>query len=168
MLRITPTANRNSYRVARLVEALPRVACFARNPGLGKRNSVRVAWDAFSPRWVKYIVAREPVSPSSRVWSRQQALFKPSRGKGFSPNCLKHNKKELSPLGESWRGAFSVLSPLGELERGSREASRHPTPFIYIRARGLGGHSDDRLNFCWHEWRWLLTEFCGLRRLLFW
>ena len=42
-LSITPTANRNSYRVARLVGALPRVACFARNPGLGNRNSVRVA-----------------------------------------------------------------------------------------------------------------------------
>ena len=42
-LRVTPTANRNSYRVAILVVQLPRVACFARNPGLGKRNSVRVA-----------------------------------------------------------------------------------------------------------------------------
>ena len=42
-LRITPTANRNSYRVARLVGGIPRVACFARNPGLGKRNSYRVA-----------------------------------------------------------------------------------------------------------------------------
>ena len=41
--RVTPTANRNSYRVAILVVELPRVACFARNPGLGKRNSVRVA-----------------------------------------------------------------------------------------------------------------------------
>ena len=43
LLRVTPTANRNSYRVARLVGCLPRVADFARNPGLGKRNSFRVA-----------------------------------------------------------------------------------------------------------------------------
>ena len=43
LLRVTPTANRNSYRVARLVVQLPRVAVFARNPGLGKRNSYRVA-----------------------------------------------------------------------------------------------------------------------------
>ena len=43
LLRITPTANRNSYRVALLVGQLPRVAVFARNPGLGKRNSYRVA-----------------------------------------------------------------------------------------------------------------------------
>ena len=43
LLRVTPTANRNSYRVAILVGRLPRVACFARNPGLGNRNSVRVA-----------------------------------------------------------------------------------------------------------------------------
>ena len=43
LLRVTPTANRNSCRVARLVGCLPRVARFARNPGLGNRNSVRVA-----------------------------------------------------------------------------------------------------------------------------
>ena len=43
LLRVTPTANRNSYRVAILVGRIPRVACFARNPGLGKRNSYRVA-----------------------------------------------------------------------------------------------------------------------------
>ena len=38
--QVTPTAKRNSYRVARLVGQLPRVACFARNPGLGNRNSI--------------------------------------------------------------------------------------------------------------------------------
>ncbi len=43
LLQVTPTAKRNSYRVAILVGAVPRVACFARNPGLGNRNSVRVA-----------------------------------------------------------------------------------------------------------------------------
>ena len=43
LLQVTPTAKRNSYRVAILVGRLPRVASFARNPGLGKRNSVRVA-----------------------------------------------------------------------------------------------------------------------------
>ena len=43
LLRVTPAANRNSYRVAMLVGQLPRVAAFARNPGLGKRNSYRVA-----------------------------------------------------------------------------------------------------------------------------
>ena len=42
-LQVTPTAKRNSYRVAILVGRLPRVASFARNPGLGKRNSFRVA-----------------------------------------------------------------------------------------------------------------------------
>ena len=45
-LQVTPMAKRNSYRVAILVGRLPRVACFARNPGLGKRNSFRVAWGA--------------------------------------------------------------------------------------------------------------------------
>ena len=42
-LQVTPTAKRNSYRVAILVGRLPRVADFARNPGLGKCNSVGVA-----------------------------------------------------------------------------------------------------------------------------
>ena len=42
-IEVTPTANRNTYSVARLVGLLPRVADFARNPGLGKRNSYRVA-----------------------------------------------------------------------------------------------------------------------------
>ena len=45
--RVTPTANRNTYSVARLVGLLPRVADFARNPGLGKRNSYRVARGAY-------------------------------------------------------------------------------------------------------------------------
>ena len=40
---ITPSANRNSFRVAIKVVLLPRVADYARNPGLGKRNSYRVA-----------------------------------------------------------------------------------------------------------------------------
>ena len=43
LLQVTPTAKRNSVRVAILVGRLPRVACFARNPRLGKRNSYRVA-----------------------------------------------------------------------------------------------------------------------------
>mgnify|MGYP004534044301 CR=1 FL=1 len=34
-LSITPTANRNSYRVARLVGALPRVACLPATLGWG-------------------------------------------------------------------------------------------------------------------------------------
>gem|GEM_PF-1601718 len=42
-LQVTPTAKRNSYRVAILVGRLPRVADFVRNPGLWKRNSYRVA-----------------------------------------------------------------------------------------------------------------------------
>ena len=34
LLQVTPTAKRNSYRVAILVGALPRVAGYARNRGL--------------------------------------------------------------------------------------------------------------------------------------
>ena len=58
-LQVTPTANRNSYRVAILVGRLPRVASFARNPGLGKRNSFRVAaaCEGFIRRANLYLVA---------------------------------------------------------------------------------------------------------------
>ena len=51
---LTPTAKRNSDRVATFVGRLPRVASFARNPGLGKRNSYRVARGAHRPRWDKH------------------------------------------------------------------------------------------------------------------
>ena len=43
LLRVTPSAKRNSYRVAIKTANLPRVAVFARYPGLCKRNSYRVA-----------------------------------------------------------------------------------------------------------------------------
>ena len=49
LLQVTPTAKRNSYRVAILVSALPRVAGCARNPGLCNRNSVGVAGGAYHP-----------------------------------------------------------------------------------------------------------------------
>ena len=49
LLQVTPTAKRNSYRVAILVGALPRVAGCARNPGLCNRNSYRVAGGAYQP-----------------------------------------------------------------------------------------------------------------------
>ena len=42
-LRITPTANRNSYRVARLVGLHTQGSVLRPNPGLGNRNSYRVA-----------------------------------------------------------------------------------------------------------------------------
>ena len=53
LLQVTPTAKRNSYRVAILVRALPRVAGCARYPGLCNRNSVRVARGAYQPNALK-------------------------------------------------------------------------------------------------------------------
>ena len=99
-LRVTPTAKRNTYSVAWLVGWIPRVACFARNPGLGNRNTYSVA-----------------VGGSSRSkWGPFPAIFKgiefqlrphPSlpQGEGALPKCLKHSKMELPPLGEGWDGA---------------------------------------------------------------
>ena len=40
---VTPAANRNTYSVAIMVVLAPRVAVFARNPGLGNRNTYSVA-----------------------------------------------------------------------------------------------------------------------------
>ena len=42
-MRVTPAANRNTYSVAIMVVLAPRVAVFARNPGLGNRNTYSVA-----------------------------------------------------------------------------------------------------------------------------
>ena len=58
LLQVTPTAKRNSYRVAILVGALPRVAGCARNPGLCNRNSVRVAGGAYQPQWTNHTLPR--------------------------------------------------------------------------------------------------------------
>ena len=62
-LSITPTAKRNSYRVAILVGALPRVAGCARNPGLCNRNSVRVAGGAYQPQWTNHTCPRGAYQP---------------------------------------------------------------------------------------------------------
>ena len=132
---MTPTANRNSYRVARLVEVLTQGSVLCPQPWAGKSQLLQ------------------------------------------SCCCLKRPLPMPSPRGGSsfllcLRWLCGALSPWGELERGFGGASERLRVIlhliIYIRARDCGGHCDDRLNFCWHEWRWLLTEICGLRRLLFW
>ena len=68
--QVTPTAKRNSYRVAILVGRLPRVACFARNPGLGKRNSYRVA-AAYGvyPRSPSLALQRDRIEPISQIFT---------------------------------------------------------------------------------------------------
>ena len=66
--QVTPTANRNTYSVAWLVGWLPRVACFARNPGLGNRNTYSVAVACVSP---------SPNSPQG-AGVPHQAPFQPS------------------------------------------------------------------------------------------
>ena len=43
LVRVTPAAKRNTYSVAIMVVLAPRVAVFARNPGLGNRNTYSVA-----------------------------------------------------------------------------------------------------------------------------
>ena len=57
LLRVTPSAKRNSYRVAILfcINTQGRGAAHL-NPGLGKRNSYRVARGAYHPQWATYII----------------------------------------------------------------------------------------------------------------
>ena len=55
LLLVTPTANRNSYRVAILVWTATQGRGATRlNPGLGKRNSYRVARGAHHQLWVDH------------------------------------------------------------------------------------------------------------------
>ena len=56
-----------------------------------------------------YVEWYAPLATPSELLLLEEAPPKPSQGDGVSPNCLKHNKKELSPLGESWRGALVGL-----------------------------------------------------------
>ena len=122
-LSITPTAKRNSYRVAILVETLPRVAGHARNPGLCNRNSYRVAaadgWPLPGPpKGLESLLA-----VFKDVWWRSFPLEKAGMGllcwpqKYPSPVSLFVETGEglvavLSPLGESWRGALGLLLSL--------------------------------------------------------
>ena len=68
-LSLTPTAKRNSYRVAILVGALPRVAGCARNPGLCNRNSVRVAGGAY---FLLYQKGMNEYGPSLTLTKRRE------------------------------------------------------------------------------------------------
>ena len=71
-LQVTPTAKRNSVRVAWFLGGIPRVADFARNPGLGKRNSYRVAaaYGVYSrsPSLALYNVREYSPSPKPSPW----------------------------------------------------------------------------------------------------
>ena len=91
-LSITPTAKRNSYRVAILVGALPRVAGHARNPGLCNRNSYRVAGGAYQP-------IEAPSQPSPRGRSSTQT---PS-------NTASMDSRPLGRAGEGLRVAGEGL-----------------------------------------------------------
>ena len=94
LLRVTPTAKRNTYSVAWLVGWIPRVACFARNPGLRNRNSFRVAaaYVCFVMDGIMFVCMDVGVAAGGRpiIPRREGALSK----------RLKHTKYELPPLGE--------------------------------------------------------------------
>ena len=101
LLQVTPTAKRNSYRVAILVGALPRVAGIARYPGLCNRNSVRVAWGAYQPTGAPshaFPKGKEPHQTPLNTASRGSSpLGRVGEGLPMAINLL--------PLGEGWDGA---------------------------------------------------------------
>ena len=103
-LSITPTAKRNSYRVAILVGALPRVAGHARNPGLCNRNSYRVARGAYQPIEV-------PSQPSQRGRSATQT---PS-------NTASMDSRPLGRAGEGLRVAGEGIGGLVSCDTKARD-----------------------------------------------
>ena len=130
LLRVTPTANRNSYRVARLVGWIPRVACFARNPGLGKRNSVRVAAACVSPspclrkplpmpspRGGSPTGGPSPALPKGREF-HWRPLPIPPKGREFLLAVFEVVVWCSFPLGKVRMGLAGVPSPWGRLGWG--------------------------------------------------
>ena len=110
-----PTANRNSYRVARLVGAHTQGSGLARNPGLGNRNSFRVAaaYDGFVMEGIMFVCMDVGVAAAYVVFVMRDMLFvsmdvgvaagghpRISQGEGVLSKRLKHTKYELPPLGE--------------------------------------------------------------------
>ena len=90
---VTPAAKRNTYSVAIMVVLAPRVAVFARNPGLGNRNTYSVAVACG-------LCLSSPVS----MWYGRV---------DYGPLV------QLLPLGEGWDGAcWLELLPLGRLRWG--------------------------------------------------
>ena len=85
LLRVTPTANRNSYRVAKIVEADTQ-----------GRGAARLNPWAMKSQLLQSCQGREP-------------LPNPPQREGVPPNRLKHSRNELPPLGEG-RGGASTSS----------------------------------------------------------
>ena len=93
LLRVTPTANRNTYSVATLIIHIPRV-------------------EALYASTLGYEIATPTELPGVRT-IQQQAPSQPRgpiptfpKGKEQYPNILKLSGNELPPLGEGWGGAF--------------------------------------------------------------
>ena len=110
-LSLTPTAKRNSYRVAILMGALPRVAGCARNPGLCNRNSVRVAGGAYLP-------TEAPSQPSPRGRSHIKPPKTQQVGTPAPWGGMGRGTYGLPPLGEGWGGAPMNSRPLGRDGKG--------------------------------------------------
>ena len=133
----------NSYRVAILVWALPRVAGHARNPGLCNRNSVRVTWGAYQP-------IEAPSQPS------------PGEGWGGASGCwggASHNNSFCSgeqPVFFTANGGFLILLlfslPMARRGGGCWQISESGLSGISANTRRRIGRSPEKeQNFLYYS-----------------
>ena len=93
LLRVTPTANRNTYSVATLIIHIPRVeALYASTLG----------YEIATPTELPGVRTIQQQAPSQH---RGPIPVFP-KGKKRCPNSLKLSRIVLPPLGEGWGGAF--------------------------------------------------------------
>ena len=94
-LRITPSANRNTYSVATLIIHIPRVeALYASTLG----------YEIATPTELPGVRTIQQQAPSQH----RGPIPTFPKGKEQYPNILKLSGNELPPLGEGWGGAFGL------------------------------------------------------------
>ena len=93
LLRVTPSANRNTYSVATLIIHIPRVeALYASTLG----------YEIATPTELPGVRTIQQQAPSQH----RGPIPTFPKGKEQYPNILKLSGNELPPLGEGWGGAF--------------------------------------------------------------
>ena len=103
LLRVTPSANRNTYSVATLIIHIPRV-------------------EALRTSTLGYEIATPTELPGVRTIHHRGPIPAFPKGKEQHPNILKLSGNELPPLEEGWGGAASgTPAPWGGHGEGLQE-----------------------------------------------
>ena len=92
-LRITPSANRNTYSVATLIIHIPRVEAL---------HASTLGYEIATPTELPGVRTIQQQAPSQH----RGPIPTFPKGKEQYPNILKLSGNELPPLGEGWGGAF--------------------------------------------------------------